>query len=597
MISFRFFLGLCAVASLPGLRAQEAQVIIEAAAKAYAEAPAFSTEVDSRKVHLFFPPAPAADSPRYVARSTEYRRLQFRVRRPQDYWLATQIYRDGPSGPAGFTGNRHQIAPDLPPGSWVLLAQLEGQASQGTYVGGKFMVQNMPSEQFTELAKARSEADLDVVLRHFHPAGEKPLSAAPLGLVEPEFIGRESLNGLPTYRLSAKNTMGHPVILWIDTRTSLVLRTVVQRGMMDARPGADGAPRNLAGMVELVETYYINQRIAPTFISSNFKIGAPLPSERLSATELGFSSIDDLVKLAEVTPPKHDASDVAATADSDPVPPAAATPPPVQKALEGQALTYDQMSGIVLVDGDGGTATGFMTKIRDVDFVVTNLHVLIGNKKLTLKTLRGEELPIQGIFGAIGGDIAIIRIAKGEGNLRLASDVFQSSKIGDKVVVVGNRRGGGVATQTGGSIKGIGPRLVEVDADFQSGNSGSPIVNLGTNEVIGVATYSETREVEVENTPDRSPRIRGQPPAPEVEKRWFGYRIDSVSKWEAIDLPRWHAQSERINKFRETSEALVAVIRFDFNRARQHPRLTSIIDNLKAVIGRRAVTASVRRRK
>jgi serine protease Do len=250
--------------------------------------------------------------------------------------------------------------------------------------------------------------------------------------------------------------------------------------------------------------------------------------------------------------------------------------------IEGQALTQEQMSGIVLIEGDGGTATGFMTKIRDVDFVVTNLHVLGGNKKMSLKTLRGEEIPFQAIFGAAGSDIAIIRIASGQGDLKLASDVFKTAKIGDKVVVVGNRQGGGVATQTAGSILGLGPSRVEVNANFEPGNSGSPIVNLSTGEVIGVASYSETRRVDVDETGGAAARTNGYgAAAPKVEKRWFGYRIDSVAKWEAIDLTKWNAQEGRIDAFRDMSDALVAVLKLNFSKARAHPRLTSIISSFE----------------
>jgi len=137
-----------------------------------------------------------------------------------------------------------------------------------------------------------------------------------------------------------------------------------------------------------------------------------------------------------------------------------------------------------------------------------------------------------------------------------------------------------VATQTTGNIKGVGPSLIEVDANFQPGNSGSPIMNLRTNEVIGVATYSATRRVEVEE-PSARANAGAAPKSDTVEKRWFGYRLDSVSKWEAIDLARLNVQADRIDKFRETSEALVAVIKFDFKTARQHPRFTAILDNFE----------------
>jgi hypothetical protein len=237
-----------------------------------------------------------------------------------------------------------------------------------------------------------------------------------------------------------------------------------------------------------------------------------------------------------------------------------------------------------------------MTKIRGVDFVVTNLHVLGKNKKITLKNLGGEEVPYAGIFGAAGSDVAIIRIAAGQGDLKLAEDVFKSSKIGDKVVVVGNRQGGGVATQVAGSIVGIGPTRVEVNANFEPGNSGSPIVNLSTGEVIGVASYSETRRIDVEDSSSGGSAARARDSVPaKVEKRWFGYRLDGITKWEGIDLAKWNAQGARIESFTEMSEALVAVLKLDFNTARRHPRLNSLIAQFESRVrasGSNTVTAA-----
>jgi serine protease Do len=289
-----------------------------------------------------------------------------------------------------------------------------------------------------------------------------------------------------------------------------------------------------------------------------------------------------VVALAQGVEPIQPAPIPEPPSEVPPVPPAVPTPPaPVTPAVPEvvQALSYEQMSGIVLIEGDGGTATGFMTKIRGVDFVVTNLHVLSGNKKISLKTLRGEEIPMLGIFGAAGSDIALIRITSGQGDLRLAEDVFKTSKIGDKVVVVGNRRGGGVATQLAGNIMGIGPTRVEVNANFEPGNSGSPIMNLTTGEVVGVASYSETRRIEVEESGDKAAKPSGTETeaTKKVEKRWFGYRVDSVTKWEAIDLEKLNAQSERVEKFHELSDALVDVLKMNFNDARRHPRLNATI--------------------
>ena len=149
-------------------------------------------------------------------------------------------------------------------------------------------------------------------------------------------------------------------------------------------------------------------------------------------------------------------------------------------------------------------------------------------------------------------------------------------KIGDRIVVVGNRLGGGVATQTSGQVLGVGPTRIEVNANFEPGNSGSPIFSTALNEVVGVATYAETRKIAVENGSGSSRSGQGSSET-KIDKRWFGYRIDSVTRWEAIDMTRWHAQGERIDKFREMSESLVTAIRSDFKDTGSSDRLAACV--------------------
>jgi S1-C subfamily serine protease len=566
MFFTRFPLALCVLIFAVGAaRAQEAQAILDATAKVYTGLQSYSVEVETRALTLAVGTGQeASEAPRFSVQSTSLKRMKLKVRRPNEYWVAVQSsnIREG-------SGSRVS-AP------WSFFARSsETQAKQGFYAGsgGRFTVKDIDVQQFQSMVRMHfsqmpgsysSSRGEDMVLRHFPVQGTMSEGNMSLGLVEPDLIGRETRNGRTLYRLAAKTTNGEAVMLWIEEDTSLVVRTIVH----------SNRPRGAM----VVETLYNNQRTKAVFVSADFSIVAPPSNEVPTEGIMGFGSVGELVKMIDLKPTGQPGAAGLAEVPNKPEEPPAA---PVSPA-DGQALSYEQMSGIVLIEGDGGTATGFMTKIRDVDFVVTNLHVLGGNKKISLKTLRGEEVPVLGIFGAAGSDIAIIRIAKGQGELKLAEDVLKTSKIGDKVVVVGNRQGGGVATQTQGSIVGVGPTRIEVNANFEPGNSGSPIVNLTTGEVVGVASYSETRRLEVEETGGSAARAARRSEAPKVEKRWFGYRLDSIAKWEAVDLTKWNAQEGRIETFRDLSEALVAVLRLDFNTARRHPRLSSLITSFEA---------------
>src|SRR5690606_24836657 len=125
----------------------------------------------------------------------------------------------------------------------------------------------------------------------------------------------------------------------------------------EPRPRPSSARR-----MTVVETLYKNQQAPAAFMSADFLIGNPPPPETLNAAKMGFIGVAALVKLADIAPGAEPSALLAAT-ESASTPEPAAAPTPKEDApddVAGQALSYEQMSGIVLIDGEGGTATGFM---------------------------------------------------------------------------------------------------------------------------------------------------------------------------------------------------------------------------------------------
>jgi len=219
----------------------------------------------------------------------------------------------------------------------------------------------------------------------------------------------------------------------------------------------------------------------------------------------------------------------------------------------GSLLSPAQMNAIVVIEGDKGVGTGFFCNIRGRDFIVTNQHVISGHRRLAIRTMDGEPVEAGDIFGAIGHDIALIAVTQTQGELAAAANVAADSEIGDRVVVPGNKLGGGVVTQVAGNVLGIGPDRVEINAKFVPGNSGSPIIHLDSGEVIGVATYvrkdmpgnfAEEAALQAEREDDGS------------IVRWFGYRIDSVEQWERIDWDAWQRQHNAVTDFHHDSLAI-----------------------------------------
>ncbi|HWB59192.1 MAG TPA: serine protease, partial [Chthoniobacteraceae bacterium] len=124
----------------------------------------------------------------------------------------------------------------------------------------------------------------------------------------------------------------------------------------------------------------------------------------------------------------------------------------------------------------------------------------------------------------------------------IASSTDGSVKIGDAITVLGNPEGAGVVKPVEGKILGIGPDLIEVDAQFVPGNSGSPIIHQATGKVLGVATYTVER------------KVNNGGGGVQTEVRRFGYRLDGVKQWEQINWKAFYAQSAQLTAIETLSE-------------------------------------------
>ena len=590
----RFFLALCAgVACVAAARAQTAQEVVDSANKTYRELASYQVQATHRAVRLYpvmqympggpggpngYPQQPTA-SPRLVLSSGRYIQFSLKLRKPEEWSLSVQtqsttVVRNTSPTPGKPTMTQEQVV------TFDSLVRAGGAPPEFAGMqNGKLERKPLPASELLNQVRSMlvQKNAREVVVSMFSPQSGGFATARSLGVTNPELITDPS-GGSGMHVVSGQTSSGDSILLWVDKANFTVTRAVIYSkesmpmpSMGGPRGGSEPTTRT---SFAIHETLYRAQEINPAFQAGDFVLQTPQSIGPINPGDYEWLSQAILERL---TDEKNTEKTSEAAGSSSP----AASPAIVTTKVETQALSQEQMSGIVLIEGDGGTATGFMTKIKGVDFVVTNLHVLGGNKKLTLKTLGGAEIPIQGIFGAAGCDVAIIRVPAGQGELKLSEDVLKTSKIGDKVVVVGNRQGGGVATQISGSIVGIGPNRVEVSANFEPGNSGSPIVNLSTGEVVAVASYAETRRLDV----DETSAMGAQGSAPQVEKRWFGYRLDGISKWESIDLRKWNEQSARIDAFRDMSESLVALLRLEFAKASRHPRLAPVIAKFRGNLG------------
>ena len=603
--------GLGAVVRGEDNEVESGQALLERGYVALTSLPNAEVTVTTRELHAVSNrPGGTSGQSEFRLLSASYQQVRVTWRQPDDWRLVSQ--RESENNGASMPG-RKLVFGKLGEGeaAAMVLNTTTQEPTRITIPAGLFR------QEILERAGAglRGDPVLSALLFNRPDTG-----LAALGFEEVSRVAVEETNGVRLTQLSATGLSARGrsrVMVWVDDSTGLIAR------VLQIPADFSGSP-----MRRFTETVYVYD-LSRGSDKADFAM-----DEGWAAAKPGFSATSGFVPVAEAFALLGGSKMIVAT-DAAPkpevrptIPPAPRTPPappssspsnlppstppaavpagppasvtvasaPPAPAVEEQLLTPQQMEAIVLVEGDEGVGSGFVAKIRGVDFVVTNQHVIGGNATLRVTTVRGVSLKVGGMFGALGRDIALLRI---EGDhqvpvLALAEDPFKTVKLGDKVAVVGNRRGGGVATQVSGVVRGIGPDKIEVDAPFQPGNSGSPIVHVATGEVLGLATYSQTRRLdELDGGADGTAGAKSKGEADKTEQRWFGYRTDGVAKWEAIDLVKWRAQAKRISDFEADSEAIYYAMNGRFKEASSNPRVRLLIDRLEERYSRMGAAPAV----
>jgi S1-C subfamily serine protease len=247
-----------------------------------------------------------------------------------------------------------------------------------------------------------------------------------------------------------------------------------------------------------------------------------------------------LVVNPNLVPPLGATPMTAAPESSAPAASPGPPPPPAQ-------LPADLERAVVLIRGDRSTGTGFLVKTPDGPTVVTNLHVLFDNPNLQILPNFGPAIPMLSLKGAVDRDLAMISVKDDNFTcFDLAKDVGHSAKIGDAVITPGNSEGGGVMLNTAGRLLGIGPERIEFDNPVFHGNSGGPVFDVGSSQVLGVVTEAE--KVDVSNEVDGA-SFKNPGSAIRSTMRYFGLRLDTVPGWETYDWNRYLEETAFIEKF------------------------------------------------
>ncbi|MDR3401785.1 MAG: DUF1080 domain-containing protein [Chthoniobacter sp.] len=213
-------------------------------------------------------------------------------------------------------------------------------------------------------------------------------------------------------------------------------------------------------------------------------------------------------------------------------------------------LVKTYRNSLVFVTGADGSGSGFLAKYATGNYLFTNAHVAAGIRGAAFKTLEGTEVKIGAASCAVGHDVFLLQATTSGTPFEIMKGVDENASIGDEVVVLGNAEGAGVINTLTGKIVGVGPQLVEVDAPFQPGNSGSPIIHLKSGKVIGVATYAIIRKYDPST----------KEPVKEPVIRRFGYRLDSIKSWQPVNWPVFFAQAAEMEAIEKLTGDLASFV-------------------------------------
>lgn len=201
------------------------------------------------------------------------------------------------------------------------------------------------------------------------------------------------------------------------------------------------------------------------------------------------------------------------------------------------SFSFNDVSAfLVIIEHDTATGSGFIAKMDDKYYIFTNQHVILGGDNIRFKTISGKMLAPKRVELSATRDIARLLIDTEDG-LEISANIEMDAPVG----VFGNSDGAGVATALYGTINGVGGELVEVNADFVSGNSGSPAINTDK-EVIGIASFVRFATY---NSASEGTRF-------ENSTRRFCYRLTDL-QWGVVN---WKEYNNKFGTLYRNSETL-----------------------------------------
>lgn len=203
---------------------------------------------------------------------------------------------------------------------------------------------------------------------------------------------------------------------------------------------------------------------------------------------------------------------------------------------DGELNPFEKVrQSIVTITSKEGKGTGFIVRMDDDYWLMSNEHVIGKSSCSFAELLTGEKIALTNeVQFAKSKDIVRFKLDKVYPALSWRAT---APKMNESLWVFGNSKGSDVLTNLRGEVVGIGRGKIEISAHIVSGNSGSPVVDKN-GDVIGIATYA-TQESS-EDWVSRGTRFS--------DVRRFALTLDDV-EWMSSNYPEFVLEYNKRMKF------------------------------------------------
>ncbi|MBU8906525.1 S1C family serine protease [Desertibacillus haloalkaliphilus] len=166
-----------------------------------------------------------------------------------------------------------------------------------------------------------------------------------------------------------------------------------------------------------------------------------------------------------------------------------------ENSFDPKAVIQNTQQLVVMIEvgSTGSAGSGFL--YNDKGDIVTNAHVVAGTEKVTVRMADDREYEGTVIGISTDTDVAVVRVPDLQGVEPLPLAAERNAEIADEVIALGSPLGL-QNTVTTGIISGVdrsfelGPyhydNVYQISAPIAPGNSGGPLVDLQTGEVLGI---------------------------------------------------------------------------------------------------------------